>query len=255
MNQFDMKIIPFEAVYNFRDMGGYKTRDGRAVRDGLIYRSAALGKMTTADKKLFETLGVKTIFDYRDNHEAEINPNPIFPHAKYIQIPAKGNHAFEMPTNTGGKDFYKVVSPEMFQEFYAQMPFDNISFKELMATIQDPGNLGLVHHCAVGKDRTGIGGALILLALDVPEETIMDDYLNTNVYLRPLVDRMAQAIQQDYNDQEIQRFYALMSAREEYLQAAFDAMENRYGSKTTFLEREFGLTKEKREQLQAHCLT
>ncbi|MFJ7733889.1 tyrosine-protein phosphatase [Lysinibacillus sp. NPDC097231] len=255
MNQFDMKIIPFEAVYNFRDMGGYKTRDGRAVRDGLIFRSAALGKMTTADKKLFETLGVKTIFDYRDNHEAQINPNPIFPHAKYIQIPAKGNHAFEMPTNTGGKDFYKVVSPEMFQEFYAQMPFDNISFKELMATIQNPGNLGLVHHCAVGKDRTGIGGALILLALDVPEETIMDDYLNTNVYLRPLVDRMAQAIQPDYNDREIQQFYALMSAREEYLQAAFDAMENRYGSKTTFLEREFGLTKERREQLQAHCLT
>ncbi|KOS63264.1 tyrosine-protein phosphatase [Lysinibacillus agricola] len=255
MKQFDMKIIPFEAVYNFRDMGGYKTRDGRSVKNGLIYRSAALGKMTMADKKLFETLGVKTIFDYRDNHEAQNNPNPIFPYANYIQIPAKGNHAFEMPTNTGGKDFYKVVSPEMFQEFYAQMPFNNASFKELMITIQHPENLGLVHHCAVGKDRTGIGGALILLALDVPEETIMEDYLDTNVHLSPLVERMAQAIQQDYSDRELQQFYALMSAREEYLQAAFDAMDNRYGSKSAFLEQEFDLTKEKREQLQTLCLT
>ena len=124
-----MKIVPFEAVYNFRDMGGYKSRDGRAVKNGLIYRSAALGKMTNADKELFKTLGVKTIFDYRDSHEAQNNPNPVFPYAEYIQIPAKGNHAFEMPTNTGGKDFYKVVSLEMFREFYAQMPFNNDSFK------------------------------------------------------------------------------------------------------------------------------
>ncbi|MCL1697127.1 tyrosine-protein phosphatase [Lysinibacillus sp. BPa_S21] len=254
MKQFDMKIIPFEAVYNFRDMGGYKSRDGRVVKNGLIYRSAALGKMTKADKELFETLGVKTIFDYRDNHEAQNNPNPVFTQAEYIQIPAKGNHAFEMPTNTGGKDFYKVVSTEMFREFYAQMPFNNDSFKRLMATIQHPENLGLVHHCAVGKDRTGIGSALILLALDVPEETIMEDYLDTNVHLSPLVERMAQTIQQDYNDRELQQFYALMSAREDYLQAAFDAMDNRYGSKIAFLEQEFDLTIEKRKQLQDYCL-
>ncbi|AVK86466.1 protein-tyrosine-phosphatase [Lysinibacillus sp. B2A1] len=255
MKPFDVKVIPFEAVYNFRDMGGYKARDGRVVKSRLFFRSAALGKMTTADKQLFETLGVKTIFDYRDNHEAQNNPNPILPHAHYIQIPAKGNHAFEMPTNTGGKDFYKVVSPEMFQEFYAQMPFNNASFKELMTIIQNPNNLGLVHHCAVGKDRTGIGGALILLALDVPEETIMEDYLDTNLHLRPMVERMAQAIQQHYNERELQQFYALMSAREDYLQAAFDAMDRRYGSKAAFLEQEFGLTADKRRQLQANCLT
>lgn len=254
MEQLETKVIPFEAVYNFRDMGGYKTKDGRRVKNGLFYRSAALGKMTLSDKELFETLGIKTIFDYRDNNEAYHNPNPVFSHAQYIQIPAKGNHAFEMPTNAGGRDFYKVVSPEMFRDFYAQMPFNNLSFKELMQTIQNPNNLGLVHHCAVGKDRTGIGGALILLALDVPVETIMEDYLDTNIHLRPMVERMVQAIQHQYNEQELQQFYALMSAREDYLQAALDAMDRRYGSKTGFLEQEFGLTIEKREQLQSYCL-
>ena len=255
MEQLETKIIPFEAVYNFRDMGGYRTRDGRIVKNGLFYRSAALGKMTLADKELFETLGIKTIFDYRDNNEAHHNPNPMFSHAQYIQIPAKGNHTFEMPTNAGGRDFYKAVSPEMFRDFYAQMPFNNPSFKELMKTIQNPDNLGLVHHCAVGKDRTGIGGALILLALDVPEEKIMEDYLNTNIHLRPMVERMAQAIQHQYNEQELQQFYALMSAREDYLQAALDAMDYHYGSKTKFLEQEFGLTSARREELQAYCLT
>ncbi|MFJ7737050.1 tyrosine-protein phosphatase [Lysinibacillus sp. NPDC097287] len=258
MRQFDMQVIPFEAVYNFRDMGGYKTKDGRIVKDRLFYRSAALGKMTEADKERFETLGIKTIFDYRDDHEAQSNPNPAFPNTKYIQIPAKGIHAFEMPTNAekkmGRQNFYKVVNPDMFRDFYAQMPFNNASFKELMATIQQPENLGLVHHCAVGKDRTGIGGALILLALDVPEETIIQDYLDTNIYLRPMVDRMAQAIQHDFNDKELQQFHALMSAREDYLQAAFNEMDVRYGSKETFLEQEFNLTKEKRVQLQAYCL-
>lgn len=255
MELLDTQVIPFEAVYNFRDMGGYKTRDGRIVKKGLFYRSAALGKMTSADKERFEMLGIKTIFDYRDNKEAQHNPNPVFSHARYIQIPAKGNHAFEMPTNAGGKDFYKVVSPEMFRNFYAQMPFNNSSFKELMKTIQNPDNLGLVHHCAVGKDRTGIGGALILLALDVPEETIMEDYLDTNIHLQPMVEKMAQAIQHQYNEQELQQFYALMSAREDYLQAALDAMDDLYGSKTAFMEQEFGLTAEKRKQLQSYCLT
>jgi len=255
LEQLETKIIPFEAVYNFRDMGGYRTRDGRIVKNGLFYRSAALGKMTLADKELFETLRIKTIFDYRDHNEAHHNPNPVFSHAQYIQIPAKGNHTFEMPTNAGGRDFYKAVSPEMFRDFYAQMPFNNPSFKELMKTIQNPDNLGLVHHCAVGKDRTGIGGALILLALDVPEETIMEDYLNTNIHLRPMVERMAKAIQHQYNEQELQQFYALMSAREDYLQAALDAMDYHYGSKTKFLEQEFGLTIARREQLQAYCLT
>ncbi|MEK8199994.1 tyrosine-protein phosphatase [Lysinibacillus sp. FSL M8-0134] len=254
MEQLDTQVIPFEAVYNFRDMGGYKTRDGRIVKKGLFYRSAALAKMTSADKERFEMLGIKTIFDYRDNKEAQHNPNPVFSHARYIQIPAKGNHAFEMPTNAGGKDFYKVVSPEMFRNFYAQMPFNNPSFKELMKTIQNPDNLGLVHHCAVGKDRTGIGGALILLALDVPEETIMEDYLDTNIHLQPMVEKMAQAIQHQYNEQELQQFYALMSAREDYLQAALDAMDDLYGSKTAFMEQEFGLTAEKRKQLQSYCL-
>ena len=255
MEQLDTKVIPFEAVYNFRDMGGYKTRDGRIVKKGLFYRSAALGKMTSVDKERFEMLGIRTIFDYRDNKEAQQNPNPVFSHARYIQIPAKGNHAFEMPTTAGGKDFYKVVSPEMFRNFYAQMPFNNPSFKELMKTIQNPDNLGLVHHCAVGKDRTGIGGALILLALDVPEETIMEDYLDTNIHLQPMVEKMAQAIQHQYNEQELQQFYALMSAREDYLQAALDAMDYHYGSKTAFMEQEFGLTTEKRMQLQSYCLT
>lgn len=83
----------------------------------------------------------------------------------------------------------------------------------------------------------------------------MEDYLNTNIHLRPMVDRMAQAIQHQYNEQELQQFYALMSAREDYLQAALDAMDYHYGSKTKFLEQEFGLTIARREQLQAYCLT
>ncbi|MEK5233706.1 tyrosine-protein phosphatase [Lysinibacillus sp. FSL K6-0232] len=254
MKQLDIKAVPFEAVYNFRDMGGYKTRDGRSVKNGLFYRSAALGKMTVADKELFETLGIKTIFDYRDPQEVQSNPNPVFPHTHYIQIPAKGKQAFEMPTNTGASNFYKDISADMFRDFYAQMPFGNPSFQKLMQTIQNPDDLGLVHHCAVGKDRTGIGSALILLALDVPEETIMEDYLATNVYLRPMVEKMLQVIQHQSNDRELQQFNALMSAREEYLQTAFDAMEHQYGSKAVYLEQEFGLTTAKRVQLQSFCL-
>lgn len=254
MTQFAMKekVIPFEAVLNFRDMGGHKTKDGRMVKYGLLYRSSALGKMTLADKQRFAALGIKTILDYRDQQEIVNNPDPVFENVKYIQIPARGND--DLPLDMDGYDFYKIVNAEMFRNFYAQMPFDNASFKKLMDTIQQPDHLGLVHHCAIGKDRTGIGSALILLALDVPEETIMQDYLDTNIYLQPMVEQMAQEIQHIFNDQELQQFYALMAAREDYLQAVFDAINSRYGATTVFLEQEFGLTTKKRQQLQAYYL-
>ena len=64
------RIISLDGVLNFRDMGGYPTNDGRKVREGLFFRSASLTKMTEQDRRKVRELGIRTIFDYRDEHEA-----------------------------------------------------------------------------------------------------------------------------------------------------------------------------------------
>lgn len=247
--------IQFDGVPNFRDMGGYATNDGRQVKRGLFYRSAALGKMTPADKEKFSALGIKTIFDYRDDEEASKNPDPAFEDVTNIRIPAKLNTLAKMPTNEKTPtSFYKRVTPAMFTELYTQMAFDNPSFQQLMKVAQNPAQLGLLHHCAIGKDRTGIGGAMILLALDVPRETIFEDYLKTNALLQATVEQMATKVRETSDEMEMAQFYALMQAREDYLQAVFDGIDTRYSNVDDFLAEQFALTTEKRKNMQQFAL-
>lgn len=142
----------------------------------------------------------------------------------------------------------------MFAQFYAQMPFNNPSFQALMELVQEKSNLGLVHHCAAGKDRTGVGGALILMALDVPKEIILQDYLVTNKLLAPMVESLAHKVRQTYDNLELTHFYDIMAAKEQYLTAVFHAIETRYESTDQFFKYEFNISKDTRKQLQNEYL-
>lgn len=252
------RMLPFDQVVNFRDMGGYPATDGRKVKYGLFYRSGELHKMTTADYERLNSLGIKTVFDYRDDREAEAKPDPQFENIHNERIPAKGDVGFKMPTSSlkdmDNRAFLQTVNADVFTKLYAHLPLNNPSYKRLMDIIQDPENLGLLHHCAVGKDRTGVGGALILLALGVDEEIVMQDYLITNDCMKPVQDAMIPVLSQHLNEEQLQHFGDIMSAKEQYLQATFDAIKECYGDYNIFFEKEFGLTMEKRKALQDYCL-
>ena len=252
------RIIPLQGVLNFRDMGGYTTHNGKLVKRNLFFRSANLAKMTQEDKQTFNKLGIKTVFDYRDDHEAENQPTPQMEGVQNIRVPARGAAPFKMPgAAKSGKvnfDFYKQMDTEMFAQFYAQMPFNNPSFQRLMQLVKDERNLGLLHHCAVGKDRTGVGGALILLTLDVPRETIMQDYLLTNSLLTPMITKIEQKLKVAYPDADLTVFHEIMSANEKFLNAVFREIDTRYESDEDFLYDQFAISKQLRGELQAKYL-
>lgn len=249
------RFVAMQGVLNFRDMGGYRTHDGRAVKEQLFFRSANLAKMTEADRALFKRLGIKTIFDYRDDEEAANNPSPQLEGIQNIRIPAKSADAFKMPVASNGTqsvlDFYQHINTDVFKQFYANMPFDNPSFQRLIDVVKDERNLGLLHHCAIGKDRTGVGGALILMLLDVPRETIMEDYLLTNGQLTPAITHLEQKLTQDYPGIDLAVFHQIMAADERYLQAVFDEIDRRYDSMNSFFYDQFGITSQLRTDLQA----
>lgn len=240
------RIIPMQGVLNFRDMGGYKTNSGKEVRRGLIYRSAGLAKMTEQDQQKMQRLGIKTIFDYRDDHEADNQPTPVLEGVQNIRIPAKGAAVFKIPsaksTDDINSEFFKGIDKNVFKQFYAHMPFANESFQKLFDVVKDEQNLGLLHHCAAGKDRTGVGGALILMALDVPKESIIEDYLMTNELLTPMIKRFEAMLASKLGEGEMQGFYDIMGANEEYLQAMFDEIDTRYEKLEDFYRIELNVT-------------
>lgn len=109
----------------------------------------------------------------------------------------------------------------------------------------DPASAALVQHCTAGKDRTGLGSALMLLALGVPKETVVQDFLLSNTYREAYNKAAVDAMVKQFNltdDNAIEVIRALMDVRPEYINAAFDEMASKYGSIQGFLEKGLGLS-------------
>ncbi|MCE4049881.1 MULTISPECIES: tyrosine-protein phosphatase [Bacillaceae] len=247
------RIIPFEGIRNFRDMGGYKTTDGRTVKYGVFYRSAELTGMTERDKEIFSTLGIKYIFDYRDDGEASVKPDPVIEGIINERIPAIAGEVqglVQSMEDIVKSELFKNINITGLAEMYGKMTLNNSSYKRLFEVIQNPENLGIVHHCAAGKDRTGVGAALILSALGVPKETIIEDYLITNETMREFQEIIKAELSGQLTEEELLLFDVMMAAKEEYLQAVFTVIEDTYGNMDIYFEKELNLTAADRVALQ-----
>lgn len=242
--------IQFQRVLNFRDMGGLTTLDGRTVKKGLLFRCGELGNATDEDIKTLEALQLKIIFDYRDQFEAESNVTPVLKNVKNIRIPALKNNSSIPTANIGELIKTKTLyQPDLFRKFYAEIVFDNPSYQTLL-NIFCSTETPLLHHCSAGKDRTGIGTALIYLLLGVSEEQIIKDYLRTNDELQSKRTEWFATIEE--RGEKRLKQYAL--AKEEYIRAVFSAIKQRYGNYKLFFEKEYGITQDQIDKVRNYYL-
>ncbi|MBO5565205.1 MAG: tyrosine-protein phosphatase [Lachnospiraceae bacterium] len=177
----------FRDTVNFRDLGGYVMEDGRAIKQGLLYRSGGLYKMNEEELAVLRGLSIASIMDLRTKGEAEVHPDPEVPGAVMLQ-----HSGLEIGT-ANEIDF----SPEgmrqigasgerqiaLLRAYYSEIPFYNEAYAELFRKIAD-FEVPLIFHCASGKDRTGVAAMLVLLLLGASRELAFQDYLLSNEYLR-----------------------------------------------------------------------
>lgn len=230
-------------LINFRDFGGYPTKDGRRVKKNIFYRSGSYRDLTDKDITYLQSLGINHLFDYRqpkelDQKEAKelfAKNTHVTPASKHLEN--KSHEERDLPT---------LEKMEAMRGFYRLLPFNNPGYKEMMQhLITCPENaVPFLHNCTAGKDRTGIASAIILLALGVDTEIILLDYLKT-------MDAFGQIIENEkrrYNGDDLDGY--LMNRMPEfivtpsYLQAAFNEMLEKYGSYEKYLEEEFALDKD-----------
>src|ERR1035437_131778 len=69
MSDSPARHLNLAGASNFRDLGGYPGKDGRALRWRQIFRSNHLGHLTDADIELLRGLGLKGAFDFRGTEE------------------------------------------------------------------------------------------------------------------------------------------------------------------------------------------
>jgi protein-tyrosine phosphatase len=116
-------------------------------------------------------------------------------------------------------------------------------FSEILRLVSDSHNLPILIHCAAGKDRTGFACSLIQLALGVPLELVVQDYLQSNDHLGQLRDDVLNRLKIfSILGVSRQKLFPLFEARREYIEAAFGQIEEDYPSLEDYIRQGLGLS-------------
>jgi protein-tyrosine phosphatase len=258
-------VIDLKGTTNTRDIGGYLTSDLRTVRSGQIIRSEKLSRLTPEDFRTLEEMGVKTVIDLRTEKEAEHAPtvwqgdNP--PHIYHFPVGDAENDWFVSGSRLMKKSrFTEAQSLEHMVDGYRMIAEEGPpSYRQLMELVLDESNWPILIHCSAGKDRTGVATALILEAVGVDRETIMQDYLLTNEIGRSeekaeLLARESRKYSRNGRGPSASAWYPIVGVRPEMLTAFYASVDERYGSMEAFLA-EMGVDAEARGSLVAALTT
>ena len=221
--------IRFEAVFNFRDLGGYPTSGGQKVAWRRLFRSSELHHMTSHDIiRLREEIRLRSVIDLRRSRPLE----PFSPlnevGVEYYNIPLIDTGNTEENMNQDFSNMGEVYSYLVRHEEFGQRVV------KALEIIAEPDNLPLVFHCSAGKDRTGILTAIVLGILGVTDEDIIEDYTLTAPYMKELIirwnndPRTAEALKNvpDY----------LLEASPESMTFLLSTLKREYGSVRGYVE-------------------
>ncbi|MBC5766836.1 tyrosine-protein phosphatase [Ramlibacter albus] len=214
----------FPSAANFRDLADHVPERFR-MRRHTLFRSDHLGALNEYDAGQIQALGIRRVLDFRGVdertsaacvlpdvtlHSLSIEPTIV---QKLQDVLAAGKDLTEDDVVMLMQDTYRGfvrTSTHRFAEFFA-----------LLLESNEP----TVFHCTAGKDRTGFAAALFLYAMGVPQDVVMRDYMHTNDRLRPPPGTFFPEV--------VSR--VLYRVQPEFLDAAFEAIEQDYGSMDAYL--------------------
>jgi len=246
MSDSPVRHLNLVGASNFRDLGGYRGKDGRIVRWRQIFRSNHLGHLTDADIDVLRPLGLRSAFDFRGTEErmaATCGLAEIAVHSLPIEPTVVAALRARL---AGGAALSSADALEVMRGSYRNyVRYNTPNFRALFAHLIED-RAPLVIHCTAGKDRTGFACALILHALGVPGDVIAEDYLLTNRFYRR--DPSASSELPD----EVKQ--VLGSVEASFLAAAFDAVTDDYGDLEGYFSNGLGLGAAERAALEARYL-
>lgn len=241
------RLVPMDSIRNVRDLGGYGVKHcNLTTRWGKIFRSSELRNLSKTDSLRFKNLSIKTIIDLRGEDEVALYPESSI-QAKIISIP--------IPI-TGRDDLHRRVQEGrmrkgdgllFMQDTYLKyISEDSEQFAQALNVFLDEKNYPILVNCSLGKDRVGFLTAMLLSALDVPEETIMNDYMlsNENIDIKRIA-YMARDLSQDAQE----TISVLISANETFMDVVFKQIRKEYGSTDKYLTKGLHLSEKERHKL------
>lgn len=249
-----------ETAPNFRDIGGYRTKDGHTVKRGVIYRSDQLDRLSDADLARMGELGIRLVVDLRTRTERLREPDRIPDGAGVLVLDvaadASGSLGGDMRKAQSaiatGKGAELLVSAN---RDFVSLPSARKAYGSLLHRLARSKETVLVYHCTAGKDRTGWATAVILTLLGVPREVVTADYLASNRALARKNAAIMAAIQKANGPLNPALLEPVLTVRPEYLQSAFDEVTRRYGSFDNYLRKGLGVSDAEVAAIRRHLLS
>ncbi|MEU9389904.1 tyrosine-protein phosphatase [Streptomyces sp. NPDC048324] len=250
-------------VRNFRDVGGLPTVDGRRVRHGVLFRSGHLAHATEEDAAFLASLGLHTIFDFRNAADQKLEgPDVELPGVRNVNLPlsdpADGAGFWKMVRDGEIEQLREVLgdgkaADRMIVSYRTVITERTAEHTRVLRSLAEDSVPALMH-CAAGKDRAGLSIAVTLLALGVEREAIVADYLESNAKHRRYKVYRSGSSSAGYSPEVMELLSPLFEARAEYLAAAFETIEETWGGVEAYLEQGLGVTPEIRERLRGRLL-
>lgn len=253
------RIIDLKGTTNTRDIGGYAAGDQLILRSGKIIRSENLSRLTENDFQKLEEIGVKTVIDLRTEKEHGKKPTEWIgehpPQFYHFPVGHAENEWFKKQRSLVTKNrFTEEQSLELMKDGYRMILDEGTdSYRQLMEVVLDEDNWPILIHCNAGKDRAGIATTLILEALGVERDVIMEEFLMTNEIGRSqakaeLMARESKKYRKMGKTPTAEAWYPIVGVHEEMLETYYASVEERYGSMDAYLN-ELGVDEAARSAL------
>ena len=208
-------------IGNMRDLGGLQAADGRKIKPRMLIRSAHLAQAEEQD-----TEHISEVIDLRTPAERQESPDRTY-RCEYTPIPV-----FE-EINAGISHEEKAKNraiPNMAVLYGMLIDRYPDAFRKILLRIMehDYSKGAILWHCTEGKDRCGITAALVLEMLGVDRDTIMEDYLKTNLVNIPKAAGIRDRLAESHGREFAESVYRAVIADESYLRSAWAAMGDDY---------------------------
>lgn len=245
------RVLNVSGGFNFRELGGYPTADGKTIKWQRVIRTATLAHLTDADQQLLLDYGIKYDVDFRSNDEVTKAPDqipavidyqhlPVFPEDKTQASKTEAEIKAELQyKRENGRQHMIDTYREMIE-----LPQSHNAYRQFFNTLLNNTNGdGVLFHCTAGKDRTGMGAVFFLSALGVDHDLIRQDYLLTNQTLSPLIqNRLTKARENGMTGSVLESLKALISVSGDYFDTAMATIQADYGDMNQFLTEALSLS-------------
>lgn len=248
------KSLNIKKVHNFRAVANIKNTEGRTLKEGMFYRSAHLHQLKKKSFDEFDKLGIAEIIDLRNSKEIFEKPDQLpngITYKKYSAFEDEGDQLSQARKLVLKGKVNASDADKRMIDFYREYVTENPETIKTIITEILESEKPILYHCTAGKDRTGIVTALILTVLKFDKETIYNEYLLSNNFRKPLVEkrlRLANNLHFLYPKMDLQVLEKLSWVEKRYLDAAFGEIDKKYGSTDAYIQQVLGISEAKRAQ-------